>query len=323
MCTAVSFHSNGHFFGRNLDLEYSNNENVIITPQNYPFIFRNAAPMRKHYALIGIGIVTQAYPLYYDSCNEYGLAMAGLNFPHYAVYLPCVEDRHNIAPFEVIPWILGQCKSVKEALCLLNDANIAKIAFGPQFPLSPLHWLLSDAEKCVTLEPMKDGLHIHENPIGILTNSPDFRFHYQNLSNYMHLNVHKPKNHFNPNLQLFAYSNGMGGMGLPGDLSSTSRFIRAAFTKSNAIPSNDEFSSVSQFFHILGSVSQTKGCVEVNGKYEKTIYTCCCNTKKGIYYYKTYENHQINAIDLFKENLDSSDLIQYNMRWQNNILFQN
>ena len=107
-------------------------------------------------------------------------------------------------------------------------------------------------------------------------------------------------------------SRGMGGMGLPGDLSSASRFVKAAFTKLNSLSGDSESESVSQFFHILGSVAQQRGCVVVeNGEYEYTIYSSCVNTDRGVYYYKTYENSQITAVDLHRENLEGKVPVSY------------
>ena len=113
-------------------------------------------------------------------------------------------------------------------------------------------------------------------------------------------------------------------MGIPGDLSSQSRFVKAAFTKLSSVSGYSEKESVSQFFHILGSVDQQRGCCEVgDGKYEITIYTSCCNADKGIYYYTTYDNQQVTAVDMHAEDLDSDRLIRYpiitdgEVRWQN------
>ena len=103
----------------------------------------------------------------------------------------------------------------------------------------------------------------------------------------------------------------MGALGLPGDLSSTSRFARAAFARANSVSGSSEKESVSQFFHILGFVDQPRGCCDVNGKYEITLYTSCCSAEKGIYYYTTYENHQISAVDMHLEDLDTETLISY------------
>lgn len=104
----------------------------------------------------------------------------------------------------------------------------------------------------------------------------------------------------------------MGALGLPGDLSSASRFARVAYTKLNSVSGDGEEESVSQFFHILGSVDQQRGCCKVaEGKYEITIYTSCCNATKGIYYYTTYDNHGINAVDMKREKLDGRELVRY------------
>lgn len=159
---------------------------------------------------------------------------------------------------------------------------------------------------------MADGMHIYENPVGVLTNNPPFESQMFALNNYMHLSPREPENLFSSALPLRPYSRGMGALGLPGDLSSQSRFIRAAFTRLHAVSGESEPESVGQFFHILGSVEQQRGCCEVgNGKYEMTIYTSCCNGDRGIYYYTTYENHQITAVDLHKTDLEGSCLTRY------------
>ena len=167
-------------------------------------------------------------------------------------------------------------------------------------------------------------MKIYDNPVGVLTNNPPFDMQLFQLNNYMQLSAKSPENHFSDKLNLNTYSRGMGALGLPGDLSSQSRFIRVAFTKMHAISDESEASSVSQFFHILGSVEQSRGCCEVaEGKYEITIYTSCCNADKGIYYYTTYENHQITAVDMNRENLDGETLSRFplvqgeQIRWEN------
>ena len=140
----------------------------------------------------------------------------------------------------------------------------------------------------------------------------------------MHLSPKSPANSFSDKLPLCTYSRGMGAMGLPGDLSSQSRFVRAAFVKMNSVSGDSESESVSQFFHILGSVDQQRGCCDVGeGKFEITIYTSCCNADKGIYYYTAYENHQITAVDMKKENLDGDTLSRYPLISREQINMQN
>lgn len=308
MCTAISYQTKDHYFGRNLDLEYSYDETVTVTPRTYPLTFHCVPTQDAHYAMIGMATVINDYPLYYEATNEYGLSIAGLNFPGNAVYLPKKENAKNISPFEFIPWLLCQCKSLVEARSLLKNVNLIDIPFSRELPLTPLHWLLTDKTGSVVIEPTASGIVIYDNPVGVLTNNPPFDFHIYNLSNYLNLTHEEPVNRFTNQVDLSPYSRGMGAIGLPGDLSSASRFIKAAFTKLNSVSDDEESSSISQFFHILGSVEQQRGCVKVNNAFEKTVYSSCCNTDKGIYYYTTYNNSQITAIHMFHEDLDSSEL---------------
>ena len=311
MCTAVSFKTKDHYFGRNLDYECSYDETVTITPRNYKFKFKAAKSINKHYAMIGMAFVQEDYPLYYDATNEKGLSMAGLNFPSNAVYLPKVAGKDNITPFEFIPWILGQCASVAEAKKLLENINLLKENFSEQLPLSPLHWMISDKEESIVVEPLSSGVKVYDNPVGVMTNNPPFDYHMLNLANYMGVTRGEPTNRFAKGLDIKPYSRGMGGIGLPGDLSSASRFVKAAFTKLNSVSGEGESESISQFFHILNSVAQQKGCCKVEHGFEYTIYSSCCNTDKGVYYYTTYENSQITGVDMRKEDLDGESLISY------------
>ena len=313
MCTAATYLTRDFYFGRNLDYEFSYGDEVTITPRNYPFHFRSLEKeLPTHYAMIGMAYIAGDYPLYYDAVNEKGLCIAGLNFVGNAVYQEPVPEKDNVAQFELIPWLLGQCSSVKEARVLISRMNLTNIPFSDKLPLAQLHWLISDRTESITLEATADGLHVYENPVGVLTNNPPFPYQMFQLNNYMQLSPATPENHFSSKLPLKTYSRGMGAMGLPGDLSSQSRFIRAAFTKMNSCSADSEEESVSQFFHILTSVEQQRGCCLLeNGKYEITLYSSCCNADKGIYYYTTYENRQISAVYMNHEDLDASSLVRY------------
>lgn len=328
MCTAATYKTKDFYMGRTLDYEFSYGEEIAVTPRNYAFDFRHAGKLESHYALIGMAFVVGGYPLYYDAINEKGLGMAGLNFVGNAVYeeaLPEGEtDQDQVAQFEFIPWILTQCASVKEAREKLSKMKLTGTPFSEQLPSAQLHWMIADKDACIVVESMQDGLHIYDNPVGVLTNNPPFPGQMFALNNYAGVSRKQPENTFAGVLQLDAYSRGMGGMGIPGDLSSQSRFVRVAFTKLNSISGEDESESVSQFFHILGSVDQQRGCCEVaDGKYEITIYTSCCNASKGIYYYTTYDNHQITAVDMHAEDLDSDQVIRYPIRLKGEIRWQN
>ncbi len=324
MCTAVTYKTKDFYFGRTLDYEHSFGEMITITPRKYPFVFRKAGELKSHYAMIGMAAVVENYPLYFDATNEKGLSMAGLNFPGNADYKSYVIGKENVAPFELIPWILGQCATVAEVREKLSRLNLIDISFNESLPLSPLHWLVADKEESITLESVKEGLKIYDNPVGVLTNNPPFDMMQLYLSNFMGLTNKMADCRFANGLKLDVYSRGLGAMGLPGDLSSASRFVKAAFTKMNSISGETESESISQFFHILGAVAQQRGCVMVNDTdYEITIYTSCCNTDKGIYYYTTYENSRITGVDMNREDLDGCNLTSYPLIAGQQVYMQN
>lgn len=312
MCTAATLKTKDFYFGRTLDNDFSYEEEVVIAPRNYPFYFRHAGEMKKHYAMIGMAHVEGDYPLYYDAVNEKGLGIAGLNFVGNAVYKDTAADRLDVAPFELIPFLLGRCASVKEARRLLEKISLADTPFSPQLPLAQLHWLIADRDEALTVEAVKEGVGIYSNPVGVLTNNPPFGEQLFRLNDYMQLSPREPQNLFSEKLPLRSYSRGMGALGLPGDLSSQSRFVRAAFVKMNSVCGESEEESVGQFFHILGAVEQQRGCCDLGGgKFEITVYTSCCNADRGIYYYTTYGNRRITAVDMNREEKDGARLIRY------------
>lgn len=254
MCTAATYKTNDFYFGRTLDYEFSYGDEVTVMPRNYPINFRAAGDLKKHYAIIGMAHIAGDYPLFYDAINEKGLGMAGLNFVGNAYYREEIAGKDNVAQFEFIPWILSRCATVREARRLLENINITNTPFSDKLPTAQLHWIIADRDGAITVESVKEGIKIYDNPVGVLTNNPPFNEQLFRLNDFMHLSPKSPENRFSDKLSLSTYSRGMGALGLPGDLSSQSRFVRVAFTKMNSVSGSSESESVSQFFHILGSV---------------------------------------------------------------------
>ena len=324
MCTAVSYKTKNFYFGRTLDYESTFPTHITVTPRRFPLRFRHGGTMSVHHALIGMAYVVGDYPLYYDGMNEKGLCMAGLNFVGNAVYRSHAPEGDNICQFEFIPWILGQCATVAEARGLLSRIRLTDTPFHEDLPVSDLHWMMADRQESITVESVADGVMVYDNPVGVLTNNPPFPEQLFRLNDFMHLSAGAPQNRFSDRLDLRPYSRGMGAMGLPGDLSSPSRFVRAAFVKMNSVSGDTETESVGQFFHIMGSVEQPSGCCLVgDGEYERTIYTSCCSADRGIYYYTTYENPAVTAVDMTREDLDGAQLVRYPMETEMRILWQN
>lgn len=324
MCTAISMNTTEHYFGRNLDLDRSYGEEVCVMPRNFLLNFRKMGDMPNHYAMIGMATVVDNIPLFYDAANEGGLSMVGLNFPGNAYYAPIQEGKDNVTPFEFIPWVLGQCKTVKEAKVLLERINLVNIPFSEKLPLSPLHWMISDCTSSVVVESRKEGLFVYDNPVGVLTNNPPFEYHLSNLEKYSDLRADNTNVVPEDGLPYVSYSNGLGAVGLPGDVSSMSRFVRTVFGLKNSVCDGDELSSVGQFFHLLSFAEVVKGvCKTDEGNLHITRYSACINTSRGLYYYTTYDNRQITCVDMYKTDINSQTLSRFPLVLKQNIMYQN
>lgn len=324
MCIGIAMRNGGFYFGRNMDIDYEFGERVVITPRNYPFIFRRAGAMKHHYAMIGMAAVIDGYPLYAEAANEKGLCAAGLNFPGNAYYSSHEKrGRFNISPFELIPWLLGQCSTAAEAGKLLDSVNLIEIPFRSDIPLTPLHWLISDKTSSIVLESAHNGMHIYDNPVDVLTNNPTFDFHLTNLGQYLNLTTELPENCYSKKLGIRPFGRGLGSFGLPGDFSPASRFVKASYLLLNSDCDENENSCISQLFHILDSVSVVSGGIapKDNMRYY-TTYSCCINADKGIYYYKTYFNNQLTAVDMSTKNLDADSVMEFSLVREQQINFE-
>lgn len=315
MCTAVVFGDKNRFFGRNLDLEVGFGESVIVMPRGFNLPFRFMPDLRHHAAMIGTGIIIDEYPLYFEATNEQGLSMAGLNFVGNCYYEKTALDMcDNVCQFELIPYILGRSATVDEAKRLILRLNLTNEPFSNSLSLPQLHWMIADSEKCVVLEITREGTRVFDDPFGVLTNNPPFDFHLKNINNYAQLSKKDPETLFGDDLPFSRYSRGMGAIGLPGDWSSASRFVRAAFVRANAISEETVEGEGAlphdalQLFHILSSVAMPYGCVAVGEKYEYTRYTSCCDASTGDYYFKRYFDSCIRKVEMRNFDLDKHEL---------------
>ena len=324
MCTCIKMKTKDSYFGRTLDLDYRFSEEVVITPRKYQFNLKNGNTLNTKYAIIGMATVMDNVPLYAEAANEEGLAMAGLNFPNNCCLFKPQDNKLNLAMYELVPYFLGKYKSVKEIRDDLKLLNIIDTPFKEGVPNGQMHYMFSDKDESIVVEQTKDGLKVYDNPLNVMTNNPPFDYHLMNINNYLNLTPKVEETSFKKSLNLTPYGEGMGFIGLPGDNSPTSRLVRATFNLVNSKSDDDEVSSVTQFFHILDSVSMVRGStISKNNTYDLTTYTCCINLNKGIYYYKTYDNNQINAIRLLDENMNSKEITRISLLEKQNINYQN
>ena len=312
MCTALFESHIRPLFGRTLDLECSFGESVVVTPRGFFLPFRHEPPRASSLAIIGIAREEQGFPLYYDAVNEAGLAIAALNFPTNAVYGAPRPTCHNVASFELIPWLLSQCKTLSEAIQRLKSTVIVSDSFSDAFGATPLHWMLADASGAVTVETTEQGLRLYDNPFGVLTNNPPFPYHTAHLTEFLALDSAFPANRICSDIALSPYSRGMGAMGLPGDYSSASRFVRAVFAKSHTDHGATPQEEISRFFHVMDTVSVPLGCVRTDGgKSVSTVYTSCADLSTAAYYVTTYRSRRIRAFPLSPKALSSQTLLSF------------
>ena len=291
MCTAIM---KGDLFGRTFDLDRSYGERVVISPRGFGASFLRDITGESAMAIMGIGCVREGKPLYYDGMNEKGLCMAALNFPESARYLPPESGKLNVASFELIPRVLGFCGTLDGALELIEKMNITPDSFSSELPPTPLHWMLSQMGRAAVVEATEEGIKIYEDSIGVLTNEPPLPYQHAFLSNFASLSPLPPKSLWLP--QLRPYGNGTGAVGLPGDYSPSSRFVRAAFLLATVAECQKE-EEVSRFFHITDSISIPEGCViNENGRPMTTRYTVCYDTAAREICYTTAENRRIRRL---------------------------
>lgn len=298
MCTAIHLRDEG-LLGRTLDFEAGFGESVVFTPRE----FMRMGEARNRYSVLGIGVLKDTSTLYFDGVNEWGLTGAALHFPGYAVY-HCERDKKADVPSGLLlSFILGFCKDIGEAKDALSNISITNEKVLGMSP-SPLHWIFADKNGAITVESTKEGLRVMDNPYGVLTNSPDFNYHVTRLADYMTLRADCPENRLTK-APLTQYSRGMGAIGLPGDFSSSSRFVRGVFVKENIRDFGGEDSGISRMMHILSSVSVPCGCVVTKeGGAVATLYTCTMDGENLTYYYNSYGNGQLRAVKLYPEDTD-------------------
>ena len=304
MCTAIL---NKGYAGRNLDVFSEYGEEVVITPRHFTLPFRKTENITEHYAIIGIGTVERGYPLYFDAMNEHGLYMAGLNYVGNAKYGTVKDGSTNLTPYELIPYILATCANLSEAKAMLNNINLVDIPFSREIPNAELHFFIADRHGALTAEPDEDKLNVYDNKVGVLTNNPHFPAQMHNLIKYASLCNAEAVNHYPTHVPVREYSGGMGAIGLPGDLSSESRFVRAVFHSLNSQNSH----TLCDFFHLLGAVEMPRGSLKLHGEYEYTRYASCADLDSKVYCYKTYSSAAICSVNLSDKDITGQTLIRY------------
>lgn len=313
MCTGVRFSDDkgNMFFGRNLDWSTGYGEKIVITPRGYKYSSAFLGEMSNTPAVIGMGIVAENVPLYFDCANEHGLAVAGLNFPGYAAYESnAVDGKTNVAAYEFPLWVALNFTSVDEVEKALSEVAIVAKPINEQYPVSELHWLIGDSKRSIVVEYTANGMEIYDNDFDVLTNQPGYGWHKENMRNYMNLFSQMPKGVKWDKAVMKPFGSGSLMRGLPGGFYSTDRFVRVAYLNTHYPAKGSEAENVSRLFHTLTGVAMIDGgAAMADGAYEKTIYTGGYSSATQTYYYSTYENPAIQSVKLTDYDLHGNELI--------------
>ncbi|MBO9568946.1 MAG: choloylglycine hydrolase [Cellulomonas iranensis] len=313
MCTGIRFtDAEGHgYLARNLDWTTGYGQRVVVTPTGYaprsPF---GAVPDVRH-AVIGMGIVEEGMPLYFDCGNDAGLAVAGLNFPGYADYAPGPRDgATNVAAYELPLWVCSQFSSVDEVVAAAQDLVIVDKPINDRFPSSMLHWIVGDADRAIVLEQTADGLHVHDDDVDVLTNQPGFGWHHENLRNYLNASPAFPEEVVLTRARLHPFGSGAHMRGIPGDYSSPSRFVRVAYAHAHHPVRATEEENVVRAFRTLQQVQMLDGSAAMeSGEFETTIYTGLFSSRTSTYYWYTYDDLTIRSVALADHAPDGTELV--------------
>ena len=322
MCTAIAktLNDGRYYFGRNLDFNHPFGESLIIVPRNYEIRLTNFDNIKHHPAIYGVGLIMNDFPMLFDCVNENGLCFAGLNYPGNATFFDKKDGKNNIATFELALYLLSTYNKVKDVKAFLENANITNQMFSKDVAPATLHYIFKDEDDCIVVEQDKDGLHIYDNPYGVLTNNPSFSWHALNISNYMNISNKEGVNRILKDIDVPRFGKAMGALSLPGDSSPVSRFVKATFLLNNVDFFTDDIKNINQCFHILNNVSTLIGeSVMDDETREYTIYSSIYDLKNNKLYLKTYENHQLSCLDINKFNLDDTSLLTFSINRQENI----
>ncbi len=305
MCTAVHIVCGHGLFGRTLDVMQGYGEQVVIAPRKMPLSFSDGQVNADHFAMVGMAYLAEKTPLYFDAMNEHGLCMAGLRFPD-AEYAAPQRTGREMAPYEVISRVLSSCRTVEDAVALLRENRIVRLDFSPTLPSAPLHWLVADRRRSVAVECIGGQTQIHDDPFGVLTNAPSFSAMAALDEHYCHLSPDASS--ASPTA---SYRYGVGAVGLPGDLTSMSRFVRAQFFKRYVRWDDPDVCPVEQFFHLTDTVKQVKGVTRTDEGDEYTRYTSCCDQTERVYYYTTHCCRAVAAVALSPDTQNGEEAICY------------
>ena len=309
-CTGISmFSADGSYFqARTIEWAGTNlNSMYVVVPRNFSQTSftpkgQNGMSFKSKYGYIGLAVHEKEFIA--EGLNEAGLSAGLFYFPNFGSYV-LYDEKYNsttIADLQLVSWILSQFATVDEVKANINKVRVVSL-MGGNGSEEAIHWRIGDKSgKQIVLEIENGVPHIYDNPIGVLTNAPGFQWHLSNLSNYINLTPVNPPAHKMADFMVNPIGHGNGFLGLPGDFTPPSRFVRAAFFKSTAPMLPTARQTMLQCFHILNNFDIPIGMNfpknEIPDLPSATQWTSVIDLTNRVVYYKTFDNNNIRMIDL-------------------------
>ena len=327
MCTHIHISStkNNLYWGRTLDTSFNPfdvNSKVVIVPKNFR-LKTQSEPWKTKYAFLGITLSEST--LFFDGVNEKGLA-GGLLFLNACTWDKKENiEKQGLIPInsgEIVTWILSNFESVRDiknniSKVVVTSDDIPSLGeIGKDHPITAHYTFTDKIGESVVLEPTNQGhFRIFDNTVGAMTNDPTFDWHMTNLSNYIQIQgFNKQQNILNSKTVIKPISNGTGILGLPGDYTSPSRFVRAAYLR-NLIDDVSDEEAPAFLFSLLNSVWVPKGvehfCKDKDDS-NFSSYMCTYDQNLGKLYLRIF-NH-INTMEFSLENVKKDELVIYSVK---------
>lgn len=310
MCTSLTYENSrgDHFLARTMDFAFELGGQPIFMPRQQE-ISGDAGTFTTKYGFIGAGRNLSHY-IFVDGVNEFGLGAAALYFRGYAKYQQSAPaDKLSIAPHDVVAWTLGNAQSVADLRELVKHIQILDVPVSLLGLTTPMHFIFSDPTgDTAVLEATSADLHLIDDPVGVMANSPELSWHLQNLSTYGTLQAAERPLQDRLGYQLPTQGPGTGALGLPGDYTSPSRFVRTVFNKHYSEAAADTPSTLTTLQHLLDGVTIPKGVkLMADGTSDYTQYRGYACLDDRAYYMEPYDNQELQGICLTDEMLNDWD----------------
>ena len=315
MCTSLTLttKSKEHFLARTMDFGFQLEGRPVYIPRNYTWKQQVDADQKTIFGFVGTGRNLGEYFLA-DGVNEQGLAVAELYFLNEAKYSSEIKkNKINLAPHEFIMWLLGSITDISELREKIASINLVDEAVPVLGFVPPLHFIVTDKKgETVVIESDSGELVIKENPVGVMTNSPEFGWHLKNLNNYLSL---QPNNFPTKKIDAFEvapFGQGSGTYGLPGGYTSPERFVRTAYLRSLTDSGSTLDEALNAITKILDNVTIPKGVnIKNDGSVDYTQYRSIFDVTEGTYYFNPYENQEVFKLTLNEELLSKKEPVEF------------